>query len=92
VRVGDRRWNVYLDTFEGGTAIRLPEDDIAGAWTRLAVLERDHKILERDLEFIDLRLEDRLVVRVNKDPAAEAAAAAATSKKKALSTGPKQNI
>ena len=69
VRVGERRWNVYLDTFEGGIAIRLPEDGIAAAWTRLAALEREHKILERDLDFIDMRLEDRLVVRIHKSVA-----------------------
>lgn len=68
VRVGQRRWNVYLDSFEGGTAIRLPEDDITGAWSRLAALERAHQLLERDLDFIDLRISDRLVVRLRKDP------------------------
>jgi cell division protein FtsQ len=73
VRVGQRRWNVYLDTFEGGTAIRLPEDDIAAAWSRLAGLERAHQLLERDLDFIDLRIADRLVVRVRKDSAAASA-------------------
>jgi len=67
VRVGDRRWNVYFDSFENGVAVRLPEDDVAGAWTRLAGLENDYKILERDIEFIDLRLNDRLIVRLHKD-------------------------
>jgi cell division protein FtsQ len=63
VRVGNRRWNVYFDSMDNGIAVRLPEGDIAAAWTRLAALEKDHKILERDLEFIDLRLGDRLIVR-----------------------------
>jgi len=89
VRVGARRWNVYLDSFEGGIAIRLPENDISAAWTRLAALENEHQILERDLDFIDMRIEDRLVVRVRKDPAA---AAAETKKKPPVATGPKQNI
>jgi cell division protein FtsQ len=68
VRVGERRWNLYLDTFDGGIAVRLPEDGVGAAWTRLGTLEKDYQILERDLEFIDLRLEDRLIVRVHKDP------------------------
>ncbi|MBX7198174.1 MAG: FtsQ-type POTRA domain-containing protein [Rhodospirillaceae bacterium] len=68
VRVGERRWNLYLDSFENGIAVRLPEEGFAAAWTRLGLLEKDHQILERDLEFIDLRLEDRLIVRVHKDP------------------------
>ena len=71
VRVGERRWNLYLDSFEGGIAVRLPEESVSAAWVRLGSLERDYKILERDLDFIDLRLEDRLIVRVHKDPAAQ---------------------
>lgn len=92
VRVGERRWNIYLDSFEGGIAVRLPEEDMAGAWTRLATLERDHKILERDLDFIDMRLDDRLVVRIHKDAAAEAATSATKKKAPAINAGPKQNI
>ena len=92
VRVGDRRWNIYLDSFQGGIAVRLPEGDFGAAWTRLAALEHDHKILERDLDFIDMRLEDRLVVRVHKDASAEAATAATKKKAPAINAGPKQNI
>lgn len=66
VRVGERRWNLYLDTYEGGVSIRLPEDNIAEAWERLAALERSDRILERDIEFIDLRLDDKLIVRPRK--------------------------
>jgi cell division protein FtsQ len=66
VRVGARRWNIHLDAYEDGISVRLPEENMDEAWSRLATLERDHKILERDLEFIDLRLEDQLVVRLRK--------------------------
>jgi len=37
---------------------------MTGAWARLAELERTSRILQRDVETIDLRLPDRLVVRV----------------------------
>jgi cell division protein FtsQ len=70
VRVGDRRWNLYFDNLDTGMAVRLPEDAVGPAWTRLGTLERDYKILERDLDFVDLRLDDRLIVRVHKDPTA----------------------
>ena len=91
VRVGARRWNVYLDAFDGGIAILLPEVDVTAAWARLATLEREHKILERDLDFIDMRLEDRLVVRIHSDslpgdPALEGAAP--TNRKKAPLSAP----
>ncbi|MBI3516872.1 MAG: FtsQ-type POTRA domain-containing protein [Proteobacteria bacterium] len=66
VRVGDRRWNLKLDN---GIDVRLPEEDAASAWSRLATLERDNKLLSRDVVAIDLRLPDRLIVRVGADTA-----------------------
>ncbi len=61
VRVGGRRWNLRL---EGGVEVRLPEGGEAEAWTRLAALERQHKLLARKLLAIDMRLPDRLIVRL----------------------------
>ena len=81
VRVGSRRWNLYFDAYENGIAVRLPEDDLRGALDRLAMLERDHKILQRDLDFIDLRLQDRLIVRVHHEPTSENAKTAPAPKK-----------
>jgi cell division protein FtsQ len=60
VRVGGRRWNLRLDS---GIDIALPEEDASSAWHRLAELERSEGILERDIQMVDLRLPDRLVVR-----------------------------
>lgn len=67
VRIGGRRWNLRLDN---GVDVALPEDDPAAAWHRLAELERSDGIIERDVELIDLRFPDRLVLR---NPAPEAA-------------------
>ena len=55
-----RRWNVRL---AGGIDVRLPESDPHAAWAQLARMQRDHKLLERDVITIDLRMPDRLVVR-----------------------------
>ncbi len=60
VRVGGRRWNLRLDN---DIDVRLPEEDTAGAWARLAEYERIHNILARDVSSLDLRLPDRLIVR-----------------------------
>jgi cell division protein FtsQ len=60
IRVGGRRWNLHFDS---GVDVALPEEDPAGAWRRLAALEESDGILERDVEMIDLRLPDRLVLR-----------------------------
>ena len=60
VWVGGRRWNLRLDD---GIDIRLPEENPLFAWTRLATLERDRKLLSQDVIAVDLRIRDRVVVR-----------------------------
>jgi cell division protein FtsQ len=72
VFVGDRRWNVRIDNM---IDVLLPEDDTAGAWAKLAQLETANRILQRDVQTIDLRLPDRLVVRVTDTAPKEAPAA-----------------
>jgi cell division protein FtsQ len=64
VWIGDRRWNLRLDN---GVDVKLPEQNPAGAWLELARLEREQGLLKRDLSTIDLRLPDRLVVRLAPD-------------------------
>jgi cell division protein FtsQ len=60
VRVDNRRWNVRIDK---AIDVLLPEEDPAGAWARLAVLERQNNLLKRDVQTVDMRLSDRLVLR-----------------------------
>jgi len=60
VWVGGRRWNIRLS---GDIDVRLPENNAKGAWARLAEYERAHQVLERDVQVLDLRLPDRLIVR-----------------------------
>ncbi len=64
IRVGGRRWNLKLDN---GIDVRLPEEDAASAWSKLAALERENKLLARDVTAVDLRLPDRLIVRVGQE-------------------------
>jgi cell division protein FtsQ len=70
VRVAGRRWNLRLDN---GVDVELPEDDAAGAWHRLAELDKSDAILKRNIQAIDLRLPDRLVVRLVPEPPKPAA-------------------
>ena len=63
-RLGDRRWNVYLDGVSDGIEIRLPETEVSAAWKRLDELDRSHRLLDRGVNVVDLRLPDRLVVRL----------------------------
>ena len=62
IRVGDRRWNLRIDN---AIDVLLPAHEEANAWSQLARLERSSAILKRDLQTIDLRLPDRLVLRVS---------------------------
>jgi cell division protein FtsQ len=63
--VGGRRWDVRL---AGGIQIQLPENDPGRAWARLADTDRRDQLLERDISVVDLRLPDRLVVRLANPP------------------------
>ena len=60
--VAERRWNLRL---KNGLDVRLPETDVARALDTLITLDRDKKILSRDITSIDLRLPDRVTVRLN---------------------------
>ena len=61
VRVGERRWNMRL---KDGIDIRLPEKDALTAWRKLARYEENNGLLGRDVELVDLRLANRVVVRL----------------------------
>ncbi len=58
--VGGRRWNLHL---KGGIDVRLPEADPTQAWTRLAEYHRVHKVLDKNVTVLDLRIPDRLIVK-----------------------------
>src|SRR5581483_2470170 len=82
VLVAQRRWTLYL---KGGLEVLLPQFEVDAALERLASLERDKKILSRDIANVDLRLPDRVSVRLSDAAAAardEALKAADKKKKK----------
>lgn len=64
--VRERRWNVRMDN---GVRIRLPDRDPLAAWRQFAALERNYEILARDLVLVDLRIADRLIVRLTPEAA-----------------------
>jgi cell division protein FtsQ len=61
VLVGERRWNLRLNN---GIDVKLPETGVADALDQLAALDRDKQLLSRDITIVDLRLPDRVVVRL----------------------------
>ena len=66
-RVGMRRWNLR---FDNGVDVYLPQEGVAEAWRRLGALHDEQGILDREVAVIDLRLSDRLVVRMTPKVAA----------------------
>jgi cell division protein FtsQ len=68
IHVGGRRWNLRLDN---AIDVLLPAEDAAAAWTDLARMQRNSAILQRDVRAIDMRLPDRLVVRIVPEPPKE---------------------
>ena len=78
VRVSSRRWDVHLDT---GVIVKLPEEGLTDALDRLAQLEADQQILERDIAAVDLRLPDRVSVRLTPEALARREAALAEREK-----------
>ncbi|MGH6789608.1 MAG: cell division protein FtsQ/DivIB [Pseudolabrys sp.] len=78
VLVAERRWNLYL---KSGLEIRLPETGVPQALATLVKLDHDKKLFSRDIAAVDLRLQDRVIVRLS-DAAAAARAEALKEKDK----------
>ena len=81
VLVADRRWNLYL---KDGVEVQLPEFAPEHALQLLVDLDRSKHLLSRDIVKVDLRLPDRVSVRLSDEAAAarDAALKAAADKEK----------
>lgn len=66
VRVADRRWDLRLDS---GVTVMLPDEGEAGALAELVAIDRAEGVLARDVETVDLRLSDRIAIRLSVDAA-----------------------
>jgi cell division protein FtsQ len=61
IRVGDRRWTLKLAS---GLEIMLPDDNVGEALASLTKLDQERGVLKRDIAAVDLRLLDRVTVRL----------------------------
>ncbi len=66
VFVAGRRWNLEMTN---GVTVKLPEWDPFGALETLARLQREARILDKDVMSIDLRIPDRISVRLTAEAA-----------------------
>ncbi len=62
--VSNRRWNVILDDIKDGTVIKLPQHNFMQAWKKLMKLNKTRGILKRPLTIIDLRFEDKVILKL----------------------------
>jgi cell division protein FtsQ len=67
VLIAERRWTIKL---KNGIDVRLPETELTQALDRLTKLDGEKKLLSRDVAAIDLRLPDRVTVRLSEEAAA----------------------
>lgn len=57
-----RRWDILLDN---AITVKLPEEGVRDALVQLLVLDEEKSILSKDLVSVDMRLPDRLVMRLS---------------------------
>lgn len=69
--ISGRRWNLILDDIRNGVTIKLPEENIDKAWKKLAKLDKTKGIFKRKLTIIDLRLPNKIVVKLRKGSSVE---------------------
>ncbi len=62
--IAGRRWDIRLDN---GVTIQLPEGDPADALSKLAQVDSATGLLSKDIELLDMRLPDRMVVRLTQE-------------------------
>ncbi|PHP67586.1 cell division protein FtsQ [Zhengella mangrovi] len=68
VRVADRRWDLILDN---GVTVKLPERGELAAVQKLVALQADQGLLDKDIVAIDMRLDERIAVRLSEAAAKE---------------------
>lgn len=88
IRVADRRWDLRL---ENGITIKLPEFNEDAALAEVLKLDREQALLSRDIAVVDLRLPDRLVVRLTPE-AMERRTAMLAERAKAARKKPRSSI
>ncbi len=81
VLVSGRRWSLLTTN---GVEVKLPERDPGAAVAQLTRLQREARILDKDILSIDLRVQGRVAVRLTEDGAA---ARSAASPRKTVKSG-----
>ncbi len=78
ILVGERRWTLKMTT---GLDVKLPENDPEVAIAQFAAMARDHRLLDKDLVSVDLRVPGRIFARLTEEAMAAREAAMPRRKK-----------
>lgn len=62
IRIADRRWDLRLDN---DVTLSLPAEDVGDALKRFVEFDAGRDVLSRDITTVDLRLEDRVTLRLS---------------------------
>jgi len=65
--ISRRRWNLIFDDVLHGITVKLPEENVEEAWKKLVKLDKTRGILKRKLTFIDLRLKNKVIVKIDNE-------------------------
>lgn len=87
IRIADRRWDLRLDN---GVTISLPEHDIDAAIARFERFDAGRAVLDRDIALVDLRLHDRVTLRLS-DASFERRQEAVEARSKAIKAARKKS-
>jgi len=60
--ISGRQWTIRI---ENAIDVKLPAENPEAAWRKLADMERDYQVLNRDITNVDLRVPEKTTVRVN---------------------------
>ncbi len=63
--ISKRRWDLIFDDIENGVTVKMPEENLKSAWKKLVKLDKTRGILKRKLTFIDLRLKNKVIVKID---------------------------
>ncbi|MGJ8573051.1 MAG: cell division protein FtsQ/DivIB [Hoeflea sp.] len=62
IRIANRRWDIRLDN---GVTLSLPAENVGEALNRFVEFDAGRDVLSRDITTVDLRLEDRVTLRLS---------------------------
>lgn len=87
IRIGERRWNLR---FKNGVEVKMPERDMAAAWTVFETMQAQNRLMEKAVRTVDFRLPGKVFLTLSApepSPETEPSATPAASERPTLPAG-----